>query len=259
MSLHLYDTARRELREFHPQRAGTASIYVCGATVQGVPHIGHVRSGLDFDVLRRWLAHNGLRRAARPQRHRHRRQDPDQGRAPPAGPGGSGRPRTSARSPPPTTRWAACRRRSSRAPPGHITEMVELIERLIERGPRLRRRTATSTSRCGTCRRTGSCPASARRDGAGRGRRRARQARRPRLHAVEGREARRAVAGRRRGAAGARAGTWSARRWPRTTSAPSSTSTAAASTWCSRTTRTSWPSRARPATGSPSTGCTTPG
>src|SRR5919112_841142 len=59
VSLHLYDTARRELREFRPQRAGTASIYVCGATVQGVPHVGHVRSGLDFDVLRRWLAHSG--------------------------------------------------------------------------------------------------------------------------------------------------------------------------------------------------------
>lgn len=47
------------MREFHPQVNGTASIYVCGATVQGVPHIGHVRSGLNFDVLRRWLARDG--------------------------------------------------------------------------------------------------------------------------------------------------------------------------------------------------------
>ncbi|HEV7909218.1 MAG TPA: cysteine--tRNA ligase [Pseudonocardiaceae bacterium] len=59
MSLHLYDTATRSMREFHPLRNGTASIYVCGATVQGVPHIGHVRSGLNFDVLRRWLARGG--------------------------------------------------------------------------------------------------------------------------------------------------------------------------------------------------------
>ncbi|MET9631686.1 cysteine--tRNA ligase [Lentzea sp. NPDC006480] len=59
MSLHIYDTASRSMREFHPQVNGTASIYVCGATVQGVPHIGHVRSGLNFDVLRRWLARDG--------------------------------------------------------------------------------------------------------------------------------------------------------------------------------------------------------
>ncbi|MEU5694693.1 cysteine--tRNA ligase [Actinosynnema sp. NPDC020468] len=59
MSLHLFDTATRSTREFLPQVSGTASIYVCGATVQGVPHIGHVRSGLNFDVLRRWLARDG--------------------------------------------------------------------------------------------------------------------------------------------------------------------------------------------------------
>jgi cysteinyl-tRNA synthetase len=60
VSLRLHDTATREQRDFVPVRPGAASIYVCGATVQGLPHIGHVRSGLNYDVLRRWLTHAGL-------------------------------------------------------------------------------------------------------------------------------------------------------------------------------------------------------
>jgi len=60
VSLHLFDTASRSVREFHPVRDGTASIYVCGPTPQGPPHIGHVRSALNYDVLRRWLSHQGL-------------------------------------------------------------------------------------------------------------------------------------------------------------------------------------------------------
>ncbi|MFT4085870.1 MAG: cysteine--tRNA ligase [Gordonia sp. (in: high G+C Gram-positive bacteria)] len=59
MTLRLYDTAARELRDFVPLLPGTVSVYLCGATVQGVPHIGHVRSGIAFDVLRRWLAYGG--------------------------------------------------------------------------------------------------------------------------------------------------------------------------------------------------------
>jgi cysteinyl-tRNA synthetase len=58
--MHLFDTATRSLREFVPLRSGSVSIYVCGATVQGLPHIGHVRSGLNYDVLARWLGHRGL-------------------------------------------------------------------------------------------------------------------------------------------------------------------------------------------------------
>jgi cysteinyl-tRNA synthetase len=133
VTLHLYDTAHRSQREFHPAKAGTASIYVCGATVQGLPHIGHVRSGLNFDVLRRWLAYNGsdvtlvrnvtdiddkiLRKAA-----------------------AAGRP---------WWEWAATHERAFEAayltlgclPPsiapratGHLTQMVELMERLIDKG-----------------------------------------------------------------------------------------------------------------------------
>ncbi|MBU3064797.1 cysteine--tRNA ligase [Nocardia sp. NEAU-G5] len=55
MTLHLFDTATRTLREFTPLIPGQATIYLCGATVQSEPHIGHVRSGVAFDVLRRWL------------------------------------------------------------------------------------------------------------------------------------------------------------------------------------------------------------
>lgn len=60
MTLRLFDTASREVRDFVPYRDGQASIYLCGATVQGIPHIGHVRSGIAFDVLRRWLEYKGL-------------------------------------------------------------------------------------------------------------------------------------------------------------------------------------------------------
>jgi cysteinyl-tRNA synthetase len=59
VTLRLYDTATRSVRDFVPLVDGHASIYYCGATVQGAPHIGHLRSGLNFDILRRWLSHRG--------------------------------------------------------------------------------------------------------------------------------------------------------------------------------------------------------
>ena len=58
-SLSLYDTLTRTTTPFSPVTAGKASIYICGATVQGAPHIGHVRSGVNFDILRRWLTKSG--------------------------------------------------------------------------------------------------------------------------------------------------------------------------------------------------------
>ncbi|OOC55760.1 MULTISPECIES: cysteine--tRNA ligase [Nocardiopsis] len=59
MSLRFYDTSARQVREFVPLREGSASLYLCGATVQAPPHIGHIRSGVNFDILRRWLTHLG--------------------------------------------------------------------------------------------------------------------------------------------------------------------------------------------------------
>jgi len=59
VTLRLYDTATGEVRDFVPLNEGQAGIYVCGLTVQSEPHVGHVRSAVNFDVLRRWLAATG--------------------------------------------------------------------------------------------------------------------------------------------------------------------------------------------------------
>jgi len=61
VTLRLYDTASRQLREFESIEPGRVSIYLCGATVQAPPHIGHVRSAVAFDVASRWLAALGYR------------------------------------------------------------------------------------------------------------------------------------------------------------------------------------------------------
>ncbi|HMO12451.1 MAG TPA: class I tRNA ligase family protein, partial [Actinotalea sp.] len=61
MTLRLFDSATRELRELTPLVAGEVGLYVCGATVQGSPHIGHLRTDVAFDVLVRWLRRSGLR------------------------------------------------------------------------------------------------------------------------------------------------------------------------------------------------------
>lgn len=59
MSFHLYDSAQRKVVEFRPIRPGEVSIYCCGPTVQSSPHLGHVRKEVNFDILRRWLEAGG--------------------------------------------------------------------------------------------------------------------------------------------------------------------------------------------------------
>jgi cysteinyl-tRNA synthetase len=59
--LHLYDTATRDVRELQLREPGTVSIYLCGPTVYGPPHLGHGRATLVYDVLRRYLEWTGLR------------------------------------------------------------------------------------------------------------------------------------------------------------------------------------------------------
>jgi cysteinyl-tRNA synthetase len=133
MSFQIYDTGTRTVRTFTPLHPGAVSIYVCGATVQAPPHLGHMRGAVEFDILRRWLTHNGydvtfirnvtdiddkiLRKAAEARQ--------------------------------PWWAWAAAQERHFRAaydalgcqPPthepratGHITEMIELTQRLIDSG-----------------------------------------------------------------------------------------------------------------------------
>jgi cysteinyl-tRNA synthetase len=133
VSLHIFDSAGRGLREFTPLKDGAASIYVCGATVQGIPHIGHVRSGLNFDVLRRWLTHTGhdvtLVRNVTDIEDKIIAKAAEAGR--------------------PWWEWAATHERAfdeaygvlGCLPPtiqpratGHITQMVELMQRLIDGG-----------------------------------------------------------------------------------------------------------------------------
>ncbi|WP_369132589.1 cysteine--tRNA ligase [Modestobacter sp. I12A-02662] len=133
MSLRLYDTAARAVRDFTPLRAGRVSIYVCGLTVQGPPHIGHIRFALAFDVLRRWLLQSGFEVTY--VRNVTDIDDKILAKATAAGV--------------PWWSWAyENERAATRAyevlgtlPPtyepratGHVPEMVELIERLIGRG-----------------------------------------------------------------------------------------------------------------------------
>lgn len=60
MTLRLHDTATRTVRDFLPLTPGKVGLYLCGATVQAPPHIGHIRSGVSFDICVRWLKVSGL-------------------------------------------------------------------------------------------------------------------------------------------------------------------------------------------------------
>jgi len=60
-ALNLYDTKSRVVSAFKPLKKGEVGIYLCGATVQTPPHIGHIRSGVNFDILRRWLITSGYK------------------------------------------------------------------------------------------------------------------------------------------------------------------------------------------------------
>ena len=121
------------MRPFQPLRAGEVSIYLCGATVQGIPHIGHVRSAANFDILRRWLQRGGV--DVRFVRNVTDIDDKVLVKAADAGR--------------PWWEWSATHERAfaeaydalgllpASAEPratGHVTEMIELMQRLIDSG-----------------------------------------------------------------------------------------------------------------------------
>ena len=57
--LHLYDSKSARIQPLSPVTPGKVGIYLCGATVQGSPHVGHLRAAVSFDTLIRWLRRSG--------------------------------------------------------------------------------------------------------------------------------------------------------------------------------------------------------
>jgi cysteinyl-tRNA synthetase len=260
VTLRLFDSATRSVGEFAPLEPGKVGIYLCGATVQSAPHIGHMRAAVAFDVLRRWLERGGVEVTMI-------RNVTDVGdtifaKAEAAGV--------------PWWEWALQNERLFTAgydalgnlPPayepratGHIPEMLVLIAQLVDSGHAYEKDGSVyfdvrSFPAYGSLTNQAledlapaeDSPEAAKRD-----------ARDFALwKAAKADDPAGATWGARGGRAGP-AGTSSARRWPGATSARVSTFTAAGSTCASRTTRTSRRSPARRATASPGCGCTPPG
>jgi len=134
VSLYLYDTAARDLREFVPLEQGKVGMYICGLTTQGTPHIGHLRFAVAFDILRRWLEYGHGYEVTMVRNV----TDIDDKIL-----------RRSAENDAPWWAWSYAHERETTAaldtlgiaPPtyepratGHITEMVELMDTLVGRG-----------------------------------------------------------------------------------------------------------------------------
>ena len=60
LCMRIYDTMSNQIRDLEPKDPGKVSIYACGPTVQDVPHLGHARTALTYDVLKRYLEWAGF-------------------------------------------------------------------------------------------------------------------------------------------------------------------------------------------------------
>ncbi|MGD0808683.1 MAG: cysteine--tRNA ligase, partial [Acidimicrobiales bacterium] len=58
--LALLDTATGQVAPLEPRSPGRLSVYLCGPTVSGPPHLGHGRVFVVWDTLRRYLTWSGL-------------------------------------------------------------------------------------------------------------------------------------------------------------------------------------------------------
>jgi cysteinyl-tRNA synthetase len=61
MVLKLYNTLSRKEENFKPTKMGVVTMYVCGPTVNDVPHLGHARQQISFDILRKYLKFSGFK------------------------------------------------------------------------------------------------------------------------------------------------------------------------------------------------------
>ena len=59
MTQRIYDSRTQQVVDLVPLEAGKIGLYVCGPTVQSAPHIGHLRSALVYDQMRRWFTATG--------------------------------------------------------------------------------------------------------------------------------------------------------------------------------------------------------
>ena len=74
-SMQIFNSYTGRKEELRPIEPGVVRMYVCGDTVYDFCHVGHARSKVAFDIVRRYLQYRGYKVVVRPQHHRHRRQD----------------------------------------------------------------------------------------------------------------------------------------------------------------------------------------